>query len=535
MTALPTPRRLRELRRAASSRLGGRGSRWDSALATLTRALLTFVIVVANVVGAAVVFVGAAWVLPSPSGVADVDQVRVVNLVAAGIYVLVAVPVGIVWGNLSLRGVLAAARQSRPPTDAERRIVLRGPVRVGLRMAFLWALAAVIFGVLNLRYSGLLAFEVAITVALAGVTTSAVGYLLTERLLRPVTARVLQSDVPGRPEVPGVAARALLAWALGTAVPVLGAMLVGLFTLVGVGITARELAVTILGLGGVALIIGLLVTVLAARAAADPVLSVRDALARVEEGDLDVEVAVYDGTEVGLLQAGFNRMVAGLRDRDRIREAFGTYVDRDVADHILEEGTALDGEEVEVTVLFVDVRDFTGFAEGRPATDTVASLNAMFERVVPIVHGHDGHVDKFVGDGLLAVFGAPRRQDDHANRALRAALEIASGQRADSESGLDIGIGLNTGRVLAGNVGGGGRLEFSVIGDAVNVAARVEACTRETGDAILVTEPTKEAIGYGEVEFDERSAVGLKGRREAVALYAPRLDGVGAGSAAQVQ
>jgi len=134
-----------------------------------------------------------------------------------------------------------------------------------------------------------------------------------------------------------VAARAVLAWALGTAVPVLGAMLVGLFTLAEVGITARELAITVLGLGGVALVIGLLVTLLAARAAADPVLSVRDALARVEEGELDVEVAVYDGTEVGLLQAGFNRVVAGLRDRDRIREAFGTYVDRDVAEHILEE------------------------------------------------------------------------------------------------------------------------------------------------------------------------------------------------------
>jgi adenylate cyclase len=197
--------------------------------------------------------------------------------------------------------------------------------------------AAVVFGVLNLRYSGLLAFEVAITVALAGVTTSAVGYLLTERLLRPITARVLRADAPGRPEVPGVAARAVLAWALGTAVPVLGAMLVGLFTLAEVGITARELAITVLGLGGVALVIGLLVTLLAARAAADPVLSVRDALARVEEGELDVEVAVYDGTEVGLLQAGFNRVVAGLRDRDRIREAFGTYVDRDVAEHILEE------------------------------------------------------------------------------------------------------------------------------------------------------------------------------------------------------
>ena len=524
MSGFASARRLRDLRRATFARLGEVTSRWDPGLARLTRILLTLVIVVANVVGAAVVFVSALWILPTPP-LDDLDQVRLVNLVAAGLYVLVAVPIGIVWGNLSMRGMLAAARQERAPTDQERRLVLRGPIRVGVRMGALWAVAAVVFAALNARYSLLLALEVAITVALAGVTTTAVGYLLTERLLRPVTARVLKADAPGRPEIPGVAARAFLAWALGTAVPVLGAMLVGLFTLVGVGITARELAVTVLGLGGVALVIGLLVTVLAARAAADPVLSVRDALARVEEGELDVEVAVYDGTEVGLLQAGFNRMVAGLRDRDRIREAFGTYVDRDVAEHILEEGTSLDGEEVEVTMMFLDVRDFTGFAEGRSATETVASLNKMFERVVPIVHRHEGHIDKFVGDGLLAVFGAPRRQSDHAERALRAALEIAQSLREDTDSELAIGIGLNTGKVLAGNVGGGGRLEFSVIGDAVNVAARVEACTRETGDAIMATHSTKEALAGKGFEFDERSSVELKGKRQPVGLYAPHAGG----------
>ncbi len=522
MSAGPTLRRLRDLRRAASRRLGGASPRWDAALARLTQALLTLAVVVANVVGAMVVVVQAVFVLPTPP-LEDIAQVRLVNLVAAAIYVLVAVPVGAVWGNLAMRGALRAVRERRPPTDWERRIVLRGPVRVGVRMGALWALAAIAFGILNLRYSGLLALEVAITVALAGVTTSAVGYLLTERLLRPITARVLRANTPGRPEVPGVAARAVLAWALGTAVPVLGTMLVAIFTVSGVDITARELAVTVLALGGVALVIGLLITVLAARAAADPVLSVRDALSRVEGGELDVEVPVYDGTEVGLLQAGFNRMVAGLRERDRIREAFGTYVDRDVAEHILEEGTSLEGEEVEVTAMFIDVRDFTGFAEGRPASETVASLNDLFERIVPIIHRHEGHVDKFVGDGLLAVFGAPRRQDDHADRALRVALEIARGLGGEDAPEIQIGIGLNTGRVLAGNVGGGGRLEFSVIGDAVNVAARVEACTRETGDQILLTEATRKALGEAAVKLEERPRVELKGKSEPVAVYAPVL------------
>jgi adenylate cyclase len=519
------PRRLRRAPAAVSARLDSASSRWEPALARVVQALLTLALVVANVVGAAVVFVSATWVVPSPP-LPNAGEVQLVNLVAAAIYVVVAVPVGIVWGTLGFRGSLRAVRDS--PTDEERRLVLRGPVRIGVRMAALWTVAAVVFCVLNLRYSGILALKVAITVALGGVTTSAVGYLLTERLLRPVTARVLEAGTSDRPEVPGVAARALLAWALGTAVPVLGAILVAVFALAGIGISVRELAVTVLGLGGVALAIGLLVTLLAARAAADPVLSVRDALAAVEEGDLEAEVPVYDGTEIGLLQAGFNRMVAGLHERDRIRDALGTYVDPDVAERILEEGTSLEGEEVEVTMMFVDVRDFTSFAEGRSATDVVASLNELFERVVPIVHHHAGHVDKFVGDGLLAVFGAPRRQPDHADHALRAALEIARSLREEPLEGIEIGIGLNTGTVVAGNVGGAGRLEFSVIGDPVNVAARVEACTRETGDAILVTDHTKASLNDEGVPLEERSEVRLKGKQEPVAVYAPRLEGSGA-------
>ena len=311
-------------------------SSWEPALARLTQALLTVAVVIANIIGTAVVFVAAVWVLPTPP-VADVGQVRLVNLVAAGIYVAVAVPVGIVWGNFALRAALAVAREQRAPTETERRVVLRGPVSIGLRMAVLWAVAAVVFGVLNLRYSGLLAFEVAITVALAGVTTSAVGYLA----YRAPAAPDNRSGSPGR--------RSRTTRGAGSG----GACGAGLGARHRGPRARRDARRAVHACRGrhnraragdhrarprrVALVIGLLVTLLAARAAADPVLSVRDALARVEEGELDVEVAVYDGTEVGLLQVGFNRMVAGLRDRDRIREAFGTYVDRDVAEHILEE------------------------------------------------------------------------------------------------------------------------------------------------------------------------------------------------------
>jgi adenylate cyclase len=214
--------------------------------------------------------------------------------------------------------------------------------------------------------------------------------------------------------------------------------------------------------------------------------------------------------------------VAGLRERERIREAFGTYVDREVAEHILREGTALEGEEVEVTAMFIDVRGFTTLAERLSATEVVALLNRLFERVVPIVQAHGGHVDKYVGDGLLAVFGAPRRHPDHADQALAASLEIAAAVDQELRDELSIGIGLNSGRVVAGNVGGAGRLEFSVIGDAVNVAARIQAATRETGDVILLSEHTRALLSeQAAASLAPRPAVPLKGKSEPVALYAP--------------
>jgi adenylate cyclase len=171
--------------------------------------------------------------------------------------------------------------------------------------------------------------------------------------------------------------------------------------------------------------------------------------------------------------------------------------------------------------MFIDIRDFTGFAERSTAPNVVATLNRLFERIVPVIHEHGGHVDKFVGDGLLAVFGAPRRQADHADHALAAALEIERAVREEFGGELGIGIGLNSGTVVAGNVGGAGRLEFSVIGDAVNVAARVEAATRQTGDTILVAEETTRLLGDSAIPLEERPAVSLKGKRETVTLYAP--------------
>jgi class 3 adenylate cyclase len=152
----------------------------------------------------------------------------------------------------------------------------------------------------------------------------------------------------------------------------------------------------------------------------------------------------------------------------------------------------------------------------------VSALNAFYELIVPVLNRHGGHANKFIGDGLLAVFGAPEHLQYHADWALAAALDVLAELRERYGEEVRIGIGVNSGRVMAGTVGGGGKVEFTVIGDTVNTAARVEEITRKTGDPILVTGATCALLQDDHGGFDERPAVLLKGKSERVSLFAPR-------------
>jgi adenylate cyclase len=151
----------------------------------------------------------------------------------------------------------------------------------------------------------------------------------------------------------------------------------------------------------------------------------------------------------------------------------------------------------------------------------VTTLNALYGEVVPVVLRHGGHASKFIGDGLLAVFGAPDRLPDHARRAVAAGREIVETVERSHGGGLRVGVGINSGTVVAGTIGGGGRVDFTVIGDAVNTAARVESATRQTGDDLLITAATLALLDDAAGGWVERSAVALKGKTEAVRLYAP--------------
>ncbi len=250
-----------------------------------------------------------------------------------------------------------------------------------------------------------------------------------------------------------------------------------------------------------------------------PLDDVRLGLERVRSGEYGGRVPVLSSDDIGELAHDFNRMASGLAEREELREAFSTYVDRDVARLILGGQFPAEGVEVDVSLLFCDVRDFTRYAENAAATEVIATLNALFSEIVPIVEAYGGHVDKFLGDGLLAVFGAPDFQPDHADRAVDAARMIVDAV-ALGTSGLTVGAGVNSGRVVAGPVGGAGRLNFSVIGDAVNVAARVEGATRHTGDDVLITAATQAMLVRPQA-LVSRGELPLKGKSEPVALFAP--------------
>jgi adenylate cyclase len=297
---------------------------------------------------------------------------------------------------------------------------------------------------------------------------------------------------------------------------VVGGMLAAVFD------RAREEPVLFAVLGG-ALTLGFGVPITVGLAFAPSLRPIRDlaeGTERVAAGDYSHRLPVVQDDDLGALAASFNRMQAGLVERQRLQAAFGTYVDPALAARLLEQGDdVFTGERREVTVMFVDVRDFTPFAETNTAEGTVSRLNDLFEIVVPAVVDAGGHVNKFLVDGALAVFGAPNGLADHADSALTAAMRIHRlvAERFGGE--LRIGIGINTGTVIAGTIGGAGKLEFTLIGDTVNVAARVEQLTKTTGDAILVTQQTVDALVPRPPGLTDRGAHALKGKSAAVQVF----------------
>jgi class 3 adenylate cyclase len=266
-----------------------------------------------------------------------------------------------------------------------------------------------------------------------------------------------------------------------------------------------------------------------ARGITRPVSTLARAVARVGHGELDTEVTIQSGDELEELGGAFNEMVAGLRERDRIRHTFERHVSKSVAEEILRhpEAVARAGERREVSVLFVDLGGFTAHAERSAPEAVLARLNEYFEAVCDAVFAYEGTVNELLGDGMLTFFGAPIRQPDHARRACLAALRcrasleaLTATWRAQGLADLRFRIGVHTGPVVVGEMGTSARGKYGAIGDTVNLASRIEGVNRHYGTGLLVSEATRDAAGDA-VAFREIDAVQVVGRAKAVRLFEP--------------
>jgi adenylate cyclase len=506
----------RMLRRAFGPCVGGEpGSRER-------RAFWRFALVIplANFCGAVDIYLFLWYILPLPE-VADVEHVGNVNMIAFAATMVVTFLVCGALSNRISEPIATWLDSGEPADEAMVQRVLLNPLYQTIVSAGAWIAGAILFTILNWFYSPVLAVEVGVAILLGGVTTCGMMYLLAEKALHPITVRALKSSSPRALALPGVDARLLIPFAVTTAGPLAAMAALAVVVLQQPSVSTERLALTVLVVAVAALISGLMAMKLVARSLAKSLRSVRDAVARVERGDLSADVAVDDGSEVGVLQAGFNNMVAGLREREELRDLFGRHVGHDVASSALERGGQLGGELRQAAVMFVDVIGSTSLAAERAPDDVVRLLNRFFGLVVAVADDHNGWVNKFEGDGAMCVFGAPDDMDDPAGCALSAARALNARLRAELPE-LEAGIGVSAGTVVAGNVGAAERYEYTLIGDPVNEASRLTQLAKATPDRVLASAATlARARGAEVTQWHADGEATLRGRPRATKLVVP--------------
>jgi adenylate cyclase len=476
--------------------------------------------------GAAATFIAVGLFFPALGGSVHVNQTS--GWVNAPVILAFLVVVGYTQARIRGRHLEDALRwltEGRPPDQREHRLTLGLAAYYVKLDALTWVVAAVSFAVLNgVVYSWGLAAIVAGTIWFGGETTCALDYLLYERALRPVTARALAARAVDSTSAPGVRPRLAMAWLLGTGVPLVGVFVLGAVGLLGTSHHSHYVGAAVLFLAIVASCTGFLATILAARAIADPLTAVRDGLERIARGELEVHVHVDDASEVGQLQAGFNRMADGLRERQRIRDLFGRQVGEEVAHAALSAGVKLGGEEREVAALFVDLVGSTSLALALPPTEVVRVLNRFFRVVVEVVEAEGGLVNKFEGDAALCVFGAPVSRTDPAGDALKTARNLAARLSKELPE-IDFGIGVSAGIAVAGNVGAERRFEYTVVGDPVNEAARLAELAKERPERVLASTAALDRAVRAEAEaWSVTEQAVLRGRLAPTQLAHPELE-----------
>lgn len=457
--------------------------------------LVTVFMLTVNLVGIAVAALLVTVAFPVPSVFHDVPPWLTFGVAPA--YAVVALAFGSWWITTRTVNDLRWAIDGRAPTRTDQRNAFFTPWRIAASQFLLWVVGTALFTVLFGMYDTDFIPRLALGVGFCGLLVATSAYLFSEFALRPVAAQALAAGPPPHRFAPGIMGRTMTVWMLGSGVPVIGIALTAFFSLILQNLTKTQLEVGILIISTGTLVVGFILMWILAWLIATPVRVVRDALKRVEDGDLDANLVVFDGTELGELQRGFNSMVAGLRERERVRDLFGRHVGREVAAAAEQQRPTLGGEERHVAVIFVDIVGSTRLVSTMRPKDVVTLLNRFFAVIVEEVDRHHGLVNKFEGDATLAIFGAPVTLDKPEDDAL-AAARVIIGRLEREVPECPARIGVAAGQVVAGNVGANERFEYTVIGEPVNEAARLSELARSEPVRVLASARTVEAAGDDE-------------------------------------
>ncbi len=481
--------------------------------------ILTTFVIIANLIGIGVATLVVTVAFPSPNVFAP--DVRWITFIAFPVYLFGASIVGTFWATYRVMENVRWATEEREPTKEDQRNTFFAPWRLTRVLLILWGIGTVVLTTMYALVDTQFIPKWLLGISFPGIVVSASCYLFTEFALRPVAAQALEVGPPPQRFAPGIMGRIMLVWALGSGVPVLGILLAAIFALTLEDLTPTQFAWAIVVLALFALVFGFILMWILSWLTATPVRVVRAALNRVEQGDLDTNLVVFDGTELGQLQRGFNSMVGGLRERERVRALFGQHVGREVAALAEREQPELGGEERHAAVIFVDIIGSTQLVTSRPAVEVVALLNRFFDVVVDEVDRHHGLVNKFEGDAVLAVFGAPVSLDNAEEEALGAARGMAERLRVEVPE-CPAGIGVAAGQVVAGNVGAKERFEYTVIGEPVNEAARLCELSKKIDGHVVASAATVARAGEGEgARWTLGETVTLRGHDEPTRLAVP--------------
>jgi adenylate cyclase len=467
----------------------------------------------------------AAIVIPlrgqTPSGAYAYFGVK--NLILAVILVVLGAVAVAVGGAMNLAPVLRWFVRGQQPNPAQRLAATRIVRRQSQILAATWAVSGVIFLVLNLDGGATLAVATLLAIVFGGSAAASLSLLLTQRFLRPILLAATQGS-EGVVIAPGVLTRLVGMWLLGSGLPC--AAIAALVVIRSNGWIIQKTAsveMPILVVTLAAVLIGLPAMILTSRSISDPVREVVDAMAQVQRGRIDTFVGVYERSEIGRLQSGFNRMVAGLAERERLRDLFGRHVGADVASRALEEGTSLSGDVREAAILFIDLVGSTKLPASRSPQEVAEVLNDFFRIVVSAVDERHGLINKFQGDAALAVFGAPLPLRGAASAALASARDLRTQLRRLPV--VDFGIGVSAGPVFAGNIGAENRYEYTVVGDAVNEAARLADFAKTSDRRIMCSAAAIDRADAAERQhWVAHGDTVLRGRSEPTRTWTPAAD-----------